>query len=79
MQYQFTQNKTVMTSKDPVLFAQMQDLGYSHGMIMTALKILNQSREAQDDALLFLYDEKPSEKEFIEYIASICEKKDVHF
>lgn len=54
MQYQFTQNKTVMTSKDSVLFAQMQDLGYSHGMIMTALKILNQSREAQDDALLFL-------------------------
>ncbi|MGL5957617.1 MAG: hypothetical protein ACRCZZ_03315 [Phocaeicola sp.] len=66
-----------MSSKEATLLAQMQDLGYSHGMVMTALKILNQSREAQDDALLFLYDEKPSEKEFIEYIASICENKKV--
>ena len=50
-----------MTSKESALFAQMQDLGYSHGMVVTALQLLGQSPEAVEDALLYLYDNKPSE------------------
>lgn len=54
-----------MTSKESALLTQMQDLGYSNGMIVTAMRILSQSKAAQDDALLYLYDEHPSEDEFI--------------
>ena len=45
-----------MTSKESALLAQMQDLGYSNGMIVTAMRILVQSKAAQDDALLYLYE-----------------------
>lgn len=62
-----------MTSKESALVGQMEELGFSHGMIMTAMKILSQNKDAQDDALLYLYDEHPSEKIFIEYIAEMCE------
>jgi hypothetical protein len=62
-----------MTSKESALFAQMQDLGYSHGMVVTALQLLGQSPEAVEDALLYLYDNKPSEKAFVEYLADMCE------
>ena len=61
-----------MTSKESALLTQMQDLGYSNGMIVTAMRILSQSKAAQDDALLYLYDEHPSEDEFIEYVACLC-------
>ena len=61
-----------MTSKESALLAQMQDLGYSNGMIVTAMRILVQSKAAQDDALLYLYDEQPSESQFIDYVASLC-------
>lgn len=53
----------------------MQDLGYSHGMVVTALRLLGQSPEAVEDALLYLYDNQPSEKEFVEYLAELCEGK----
>lgn len=61
-----------MTSKESALLTQMQDLGYSNGMIVIAMRILSQSKAAQDDALLYLYDEHPSEDEFIEYVAGLC-------
>lgn len=61
-----------MTSKEFALLAQMQDLGYSNDMIVTAMRILSQSKAAQDDTLLYLYDEQPSETEFIEYVADLC-------
>ncbi|MBP7984037.1 hypothetical protein [Parabacteroides leei] len=64
-----------MTSKESAILAQMQDLGYSQGIIVTAMRILSQSNIAQEDALLYLYDESPSEDEFIEYIATLCENK----
>lgn len=61
-----------MTSKESALLAQMQDLGYSQGMIVTDMRILGQSKTAQDDALLYLYDEHPSESKFIDYISELC-------
>lgn len=64
-----------MTSKESALLAQMQDLGYSHGMVVTALQLLSQSPEAVEDALLYLYDNRPSEKAVVEYIANLCEGK----
>ena len=64
-----------MTSKESAILGQMEELGFSHGMIMTAMRILGQSKKAQDDALLYLYDEHPSEKQFVEYIAGMCEKQ----
>ena len=42
-------------------------------MILTAMRILSQSESAQEDILLYLYDNQPTEKEFIEYLAEICE------
>lgn len=62
-----------MTAKESAIYAQLQDLGYSQGMILTAMRILSQSKAAQEETLLYLYDKQPSEKEFIEYIAEICE------
>lgn len=60
-----------MASKESALLAQMQDLGYSHGMVLTTLQLLGQSPEAIEDALLYLYDNQPSEKAFVEYLANI--------
>ncbi len=62
-----------MTAKESAIFAQLQDLGYSQGLILTAMRILSQSKIAQEEVLLYLYDNQPTEKEFIEHLAGICE------
>ena len=66
-----------MTSKESALLAQMQDLGYSQGMIVTAMRLLSQSKAAQDDALLYLYDEQSSESQFIDYISELCSSQKI--
>ena len=62
-----------MTSNEQALLAQMQDMGYSHGLCMTALQILSQSKQAVSDMLAYIYDEQPTEQEFISKIARICD------
>ena len=62
-----------MTGNEQALLAQMQDLGYSPGLCVTALQILSQSKQAVSDMLAYIYDEQPSEEEFIAEIARICE------
>lgn len=62
-----------MTSNETALISLMQDMGYSHGLCMTALHILSQSKDAVSDMLAYLYDEQPTEEEFIEEMARICE------
>lgn len=62
-----------MTSNKQALFAMMQELGYSHGLCITALQILSQDRLAISDMLAYLYEEQPSEEAFITEIARICE------
>lgn len=61
-----------MTSNEQALFSLMQDMGYSHGLCMAALQILLQNKLAVSDMLAYLYDEHPSEREFINEIARIC-------
>ena len=62
-----------MTGNEQGLLAQMQDLGYSDGLCVTAIQILSQSKQAVSDMLAYIYDEQPSEEEFIAEIARICE------
>lgn len=62
-----------MTSNEKALFGMMQDLGYSHGLCITALQILSQDRLAVSEMLAYLYEEQPSEEAFIKEIARICE------
>ena len=62
-----------MTGNEQALLAQMQDLGYSHGLCVTVIQILSQSKQAVSDMLAYIYDEQPSEEEFIAEIARICE------
>ena len=62
-----------MTSNEQALFAQMQDLGYSHGLCITSLQILSQDRLAVSEMLAYLYEEQSSEEAFIKEIARICE------
>ena len=62
-----------MTGNEQALLAQMQDLGYSDGLCVTAIQILSQSKQAVSDMLAYIYDEQPSEEEFIAEIARICE------
>ena len=62
-----------MTLNEQALFAQMQELGYSHGLCITALQILSQERLAVSEMLAYLYEEQPSEEAFINEIARICE------
>lgn len=62
-----------MTGNEQALLAQMQDLGYSHGLCVTAIQILSQSKQAVSDMLAYIYDEQPSEAEFMAEIARICE------
>ena len=50
----------------------MQDLGYSHGLCITALQILSQDKLAVSDMLAFIYDEQPSEEDFIKEMARMC-------
>ena len=64
-----------MTGNEQALLAQMQDLGYSDGLCVTAIQILSQSKQAVSDMLAYIYDEQPSEEEFIAEIARICESK----
>lgn len=52
-----------MTANEQALLAQMQDLGYSHGLCITALQILSQDKLAVSDMLAFIYDEQPSEED----------------
>jgi len=61
-----------MSPKELSLLYQMQRLRYSQGLIETALPILRQSREAQDEMLLYMYEKNPSEKKFVEHLAAIC-------
>lgn len=51
----------------------MQDLGYSHGLCITALQVLSQDKLAVSEMLAYLYEEQPSEEAFINEIARICE------
>ena len=62
-----------MTSNEQALFAQMQELGYSHGLCITALQVLSQDKLAVSEMLAYLYEEQPSEEAFINEIARICE------
>lgn len=62
-----------MTSNEQALFGMMQDLGYCHGLCITALQILSQDRLAVSEMLAYLYEEQPSEEAFIKEIARICE------
>ena len=66
-----------MTGNEQALLAQMQDLGYSHGLCVTAVQILSQSKQAVSDMLAYIYDEQPSEEEFIVEIARICKLNDL--
>lgn len=62
-----------MTGNEQALLAQMQDLGYSHGLCMTSIQILSQSKQAVSDMLAYIYDEQPAEEDFIAEIVKICE------
>lgn len=62
-----------MTARESAIYGLLEGFGYSHGMILTAMRILSQSKAAQEEVLLYLYDNQPTEKEFIEYLAEICE------
>ena len=66
-----------MTGNEQALLAQMQDLGYSHDLCVTAIQILSQSKQAVSDMLAYIYDEQPSEEEFIVEIARICKLNDL--
>lgn len=63
----------MMTHNEQALLAQMQDMGYSHGLCITALQILSQSKQAVSEMLAYIYDEQPTEQEFIAEIARICD------
>lgn len=66
------QNRNPLSPKELSLLDQMQRLRYSQGLITTALSILRQSREAQDEMLLYMYEKNPSERKFVERLAAIC-------
>lgn len=61
-----------MTATQEALYYLMEENGYSHGLCTTALQILSQSKQAIDDAILFIEDNHPGETEFIAYIAELC-------
>ena len=63
----------MMTHNEQALLAQMQNMGYSHGLCITALQILSQSKQAVSEMLAYIYDERPTEQEFIAEIARICD------
>lgn len=63
-----------MTANEQALYVEMQELGYSHGLCITALQILSQSKTAVNKMLAYLYDNKPSEETFIEALAKTCEQ-----
>lgn len=61
-----------MTAKEQALYAIMEGKGYSYGCLMTSIQILCQSQIAQDEIINYLYDQNPTEQEFIEHLAEIC-------
>ena len=63
----------MMTHNEQALLAQMQNMGYSHDLCITALQILSQSKQAVSEMLAYIYDEQPTEQEFIAEIARICD------
>ena len=63
----------MMTNNEQALLAQMQNMGYSHGLCITALQILSQSKQAVSEMLAYIYEEQPTEQEFIAEIARICD------
>ena len=63
----------MMTHNEQALLAQMQNMGYSLGLCITALQILSQSKQAVIEMLAYIYDEQPTEQEFIAEIARICD------
>lgn len=62
-----------MTAKESAIYGLPEDLGYSQGLILAAMRILSQSKAAQEEVLLYLCDNQPTEKEYLEYLAEICE------
>ncbi len=62
-----------ISANGQALFAQMQDLGYSHGLCVTALHVLSQDKLAVSDMLAYICEERPSEADFIREMARICE------
>lgn len=62
-----------MSNNEQALLAQMQNMGYSHGLCITTLQILSQSKLAVSEMLAYIYDEQPTEQEFIAEIARICD------
>lgn len=68
-----------MTANEQALFAQMQDLGYSNGLCITALQILSQDKRAVSEMLAYLYEEQPSEETFISEIARISETYQLNY
>lgn len=62
-----------MTAKESAIYGLLEDFGCSQGMVLAAMKILSKSKAAQEEVLLYLYDNQPTEKEFLEYLAEICE------
>ena len=67
----------MMTNNEQALLAQMQNMGYSHGLCITALQILSQSKQAVSEMLAYIYDEQPTEQEFIAEIARICDANEL--
>lgn len=63
-----------MTTNEQALYAEMQQLGYSHGLCVTALQILSQSKTAVSEMLAYLYDEEPTEEAFIGELAKMCDQ-----
>ena len=68
-----------MTSKELALSAMMEERGYSNGLITIALFVLSQSREALDEMIFFIDDTNPSEEDFVEHLAEICNNADIEF
>jgi hypothetical protein len=64
-----------MTTKEQALYALMESLGYSSGLMQTAILLLGQSKEALDEMIAFIGDNRPSEYEFIQRMAALCEKQ----
>lgn len=62
-----------MTGKESALYALMEEQGYSYGLLNTAIQILGQSTDALDEMIDYIYDQRPTEEEFIERMATLCE------
>ena len=62
----------IMTRNEQALFAEMQNLGYSYGLCVTALHTLSQSKLAVTKMLAYVYEEQPTEEEFIEELAKMA-------